>query len=151
MKKIMFVCHGNICRSPVAELLFNDIAKKSKLDFIAYSSETSDEEIYNGVGNLIYPPMRRLLNSDGIDTSKKRAIQLEYSDYNKYDLFIGMDKYNVSNMTRLFKSDKKIKLFHFFDNLNKDVEDPWYTSNFNSVYNEIKATIPYIIDYLKKE
>ena len=66
----MFVCHGNICRSPVAELLFNDIAKKSKLDFIAYSSETSDEEIYNCVGNLIYPPMRRLLNSDGIDEAE---------------------------------------------------------------------------------
>lgn len=82
--------------------------------------------------------MRRLLNSDGIDTSKKRVIQLEYSDYNKYDLFIGMDKYNVSNMARLFKSDKKIKLFHFFYNLNKDIEDPWYTSNFNSVYNDIK-------------
>ena len=95
--------------------------------------------------------MRRLLNSDGIDTSKKRVIQLEYSDYNKYDLFIGMDKYNVSNMTRLFKSDKKIKLYHFLDNLNKDVENPWYTTNFNRVYNEIKATIPYIIDYLKNE
>lgn len=97
MTKIMFVCHGNICRSPMAEFIFKDMIKKKGLegDFIVTSSATSTEEIWNGVGNPVYPPAKEILNLHNIDCNGKRAVQIKKSDYEKYDLLIPMDSNNV--------------------------------------------------------
>ena len=94
MIKIMFVCHGNICRSPMAEFVLKDMVKRRGFqnDYVISSSATSTEEIWNGVGNPVYPPARAVLEAHGIDPNGKRAVQLKASDYDKYDLFIGMDR-----------------------------------------------------------
>ena len=89
MIKIMFVCHGNICRSPMAEFVLKDMVRHRGLEknFVIFSSATSTEEIWNGVGNPVYPPARAVLEAHGIDPRGKRAVQLKASDYDKYDLF----------------------------------------------------------------
>lgn len=112
MIKIMFVCHGNICRSPMAEFVLKDMVKRRGLenDFIIASSATSTEEIWNGVGNPVYPSAKAVLESHGIDSSGKRAVQLKASDYDKHDLFIGMDSANIRNMTRILSGDKDSKI-----------------------------------------
>ena len=130
--KIMFVCHGNICRSPMAEFIMKDmVEKEGLLDQIHIAScATSTEEI----GNPVYPPARRELAKHGISCEGKRARQLKKSDYEAYDLFIGMDDWNVQNMKKILKKDQKIrKLLE-----NKDVADPWYTGNFEKTYEDIE-------------
>ena len=104
MLKICFVCHGNICRSPMAEFLFKKILEENGRteDFLVVSKATSSEEIYRGQGNPVYPPVREILERLGIDCSKKRACQLQKEDYEKYDYFIGMDERNRENMKRIF-------------------------------------------------
>ena len=103
MKKKMFVCHGNICRSPMAEFILKDMVRQKGLQnyFVICSSATSTEEIWNGIGNPVYPPAKTVLNSHGINPDGKRAVQLTKSDYDKYDLFIGMDSANIRNMKRI--------------------------------------------------
>ena len=103
MKRIMFVCHGNICRSPMAEFIFKDMLQKRGVseEYYVQSSATSTEEIYRGVGNPVYPPARAELASHGIGCEGKRAVQLSASDVDKYDYFIGMDSSNVRNMRRI--------------------------------------------------
>lgn len=112
MIKIMFVCHGNICRSPMAEFVLKDMVRRRGLekDFVIASSATSTEEIWNGIGNPVYPPAKAVLESHGIDPSGKRAVQLKAGDYDKYDLFIGMDSANIRNMTRILGGDKRGKI-----------------------------------------
>lgn len=112
MIQIMFVCHGNICRSPMAEFVLIDMVKRRGLekDFVITSSATSTEEIWNGIGNPVYPPAKAVLEGHGIDSSGKRAVQLKASDYDKYDLFIGMDSANIRNMTRILGGDKQGKI-----------------------------------------
>jgi protein-tyrosine phosphatase len=104
MTKIMFVCHGNICRSPMAEFIFKDLIKKNnrEQDFIVCSSATSTEEIWGDIGNPVYPPAKEELKKHGISCEGKRAVQLKKSDYGKYDLFIAMDSMNVRNIMRIF-------------------------------------------------
>ena len=104
MVRIMFVCHGNICRSPMAEFIFKHVAGENNAasDFIIASSATSTEEIWGNVGNPIYPPARAELERHNIPYTNRRAVLLKKSDYEKYDLFIGMDERNVSNMLRIF-------------------------------------------------
>ena len=99
MKRIMFVCHGNICRSPMAEFIMRDLLLRRGLSdkISVLSSATSTEEI----GNPIYPPVKRILSSLGIDASAKRAVQLARADYARYDLFVGMDSANIRNMNRI--------------------------------------------------
>lgn len=141
MIKIMFVCHGNICRSPMAEFVLKDMVKRRGLEkeFVIASSATSTEEIWNGVGNPVYPPAKVVLESHGIDPSGKRAVQLKASNYDKYDLFIGMDSNNIRNMTRILGGDKrgKINKLMEYTGSNSDISDPWYTRDFDRCYNDI--------------
>lgn len=141
MIKIMFVCHGNICRSPMAEFILKNMVKQKGLqeNFAICSSATSTEEIWNGVGNPVYPPARAVLESHGIDPAGKRAVQLNKSDYEKYDLFIGMDSANIRNMRRIFGGDSKGKIHKLMEYTHStaDVSDPWYTRDFDRCYNDI--------------
>ena len=143
MIKIMFVCHGNICRSPMAEFVLKDMVRRRCLekDFVISSSATSTEEIWNGVGNPVYPPARAVLETHGINPSGKRAVQLKASDYNKYDLFIGMDSTNIRNMTRSLGGDKEHKIHKLMEytGSSADVSDPWYTRDFDRCYKDIYA------------
>lgn len=143
MIKIMFVCHGNICRSPMAEFVLKDMVRCRGLekDFVIASSATSTEEIWNGVGNPVYPPAKSVLENHGIDPSGKRAVQLKANDYDKYDLFIGMDSANIRNMTRIFSGDKDSKIHKLMEytGSSADVSDPWYTRDFDRCYKDIYA------------
>ena len=139
--RIMFVCHGNICRSPMAEFIFKDIAEKNgKADaYFISSSATSTEEIYRDLGNPVYPPARQILMSKGICCDGKRAVQLKREDYENYDLFIGMDSANIRNMNLILGGDKdgKIRKLLSFAGRTGDVADPWYSDRFDIAYNDI--------------
>lgn len=152
MKRIMFVCHGNICRSPMAEFIFKDIvARNGKSDeFIISSSATSEEEIHNGVGNPVYPPAREELAKHGLKCSGKRAVRLNKSDYDKYDMFICMDRNNVRNALRIFGSDPNEKIFKLLDLTSRggDVADPWYTDRFDITYSDIVEGCECLYEYL---
>lgn len=141
MIKIMFVCHGNICRSPMAEFIFTDMVKKGEIAdrFVIKSSATSTEEIWNGIGNPVYPPAKRELAKHGIGCDGKRAVQLKKSDYDKYDCFICMDSNNIRNTMRIFGDDKdgKVCKMMSFAGMNRDVSDPWYSGDFEQAYNDI--------------
>lgn len=141
MKKIMFVCHGNICRSPMAEFIFKDMIKQNGAEskFYVSSSATSTEEIWNGIGNPVYPPAKDILKKHHIDCSDKRAVQLKKSDYDKYDLFVGMDSMNIRNMHRILGKDGECKIFKLMDFTDRggDVADPWYSRNFETAYRDI--------------
>ena len=141
MHKIMFVCHGNICRSPMAEFIFKDMVSKAEIsdEFEISSSATSTEEIWNGIGNPVYPPAKRELEKHGIKCDGKRAVQLKKNDYENYDLFIGMDSANIRNMTRILDGDPKNKirkLMNYTAN-GGDVADPWYSDRFDIAYKDI--------------
>ena len=133
----MFVCHGNICRSPMAEFVFLDMIKRRGLSdrITAASSATSTEEI----GNDVHRGTRAILTKYGIPFTHREAIQLTRADYAKYDLFIGMDSYNVCNMLRIFGSDPENKVVKLLDLTDRggDVADPWYTGNFEITYRDV--------------
>ena len=137
MKKIMFVCHGNICRSPMAEFVMKKMVADRGLEsqFVICSSATSTEEI----GNDIHPGTRRALDKNGVPYSRREAVQLDRRDYEKYDLFIGMDSANVRNMHRIFGSDPDGKIKKLLDYTNRpgDVADPWYTGNFSATWRDV--------------
>ena len=148
----MFVCHGNICRSPMAEFVFTDILKKRGLPegkITVSSCATSTEEI----GNDIHPGTRRILEKYGIKFARRSAVQLERSDYEKYDLFVGMDTANVRNMHRIFGSDPKEKITKLLDftTTPRDVADPWYTGDFELTYRDILRGCEALYSYLKNE
>lgn len=151
----MFVCHGNICRSPMAEFIFKDMIKRRGVgsDFCVSSSATSTEEIWNGVGNPVYPPAREILERHKINCSGKRAVQLRKDDYNKYDLFIGMDKMNIRNMYRILGEDSEEKIHKLMDYTDRggDVADPWYSHNFEAAYRDIYDGCKGLLDYLANE
>ena len=138
MTKILFVCHGNICRSPMAEFVFRDIVIKAGLeeDFEIASAATSTEEI----GNPVYPPVRHLLGEHGIDCSGKTARQIRRGDYEYYDLLIGMDEENLWNMRRRFGGDPEGKLHNMLEYAGRPhdaIPDPWYTRDFVSAWDDI--------------
>lgn len=137
----MFVCHGNICRSPMAEFIFKDLAEKQGIAdrFVVSSSATSTEEIWNGVGNPVYPPAKAELAKHGLSCNGKRAVQLKKSDYDQYDLFIGMDSANIRNMLRIFGGDPDGKVRKLMDYTDRggDVADPWYSNRFDVAYQDI--------------
>ncbi len=141
MIRIMFVCHGNICRSPMAEFIFKKMITEQgrEREFSVCSSATSTEEIWNGVGNPVYPPARDQLKKHGITCEGKRAVQLKKSDYDKYDLFIAMDENNVRNIGRIFGRDPENKVHKMMDYTDRrgDVTDPWYTGRFDVTYRDI--------------
>ena len=137
MIKILFVCHGNICRSPMAEIIMKDLAKKAGLEdqLQIASAATSTEEI----GNPVYPPARRKLAEHGISCGGKTARQLTRADYAAYDLLIGMDQANRRNMNRICGGDfaEKIHLLLDFTDRPGEVADPWYTGDFEAAWRDI--------------
>ena len=138
----MFVCHGNICRSPMAEFIFKKMLEENGLTdkFTVSSCATSSEEIsFSGIGNPVYPPARAELKKHGIDCGNKRAVQLKKGDYVKYDLFIGMDSNNIRNMHRIFGGDDGNKIRKLMDYTQRggDVADPWYSERFDIAYRDI--------------
>ena len=136
MTKIMFVCLGNICRSPMAEFVLKDLVKKAgrEAEFEIASAATSTEEL----SNPVYPPARRELKAHGIDCTGKTARQLSWADYDRYDLFIGMDQRNLRAMHRILKGDpqKKIRLMMDYTDRPGDVADPWYTGEFGVTWRD---------------
>ena len=149
--KILFVCHGNICRSPMAEFIMKELLQKQGLEdvFEIASAATSSEELGNGV----YPPVRRILEARGIDCSGKRARRLVPADYGRWDLFIGMDQANLRNMKRLFDNDPagKVHLLHEFGGIPGEVADPWYTGEFRRTEEEICAGCASLLAWLLDE
>ncbi len=150
MIRILFVCHGNICRSPMAEFVMRDMVNKSGLadKFEIASAATSTEEI----GNPVYPPVKRLLSGYGISCDGKTARQMTKKDYDKYDMIIGMDSANYRNINRICGGDSKNKIYLLMDFTSSphDVADPWYTRNFDTTWEDInegcKALLNKIID-----
>ena len=137
MKKILFVCHGNICRSPMAEFVMKDLVQKAGLTdhFYIESAATSTEEI----GNEVYPPAKRKLAEHGISCKGKKARQMTRSDYQRFDLLIGMDDWNIRNMTRIAGGDPEGKIHKLLDYTVRkgDVADPWYTGDFDATWRDV--------------
>ena len=137
MIKVLFVCHGNICRSPMAECVMKNMVKERGIsaEFYIDSAATSREEI----GNPIYPPAVRKLKAEGIPLTDHRAIQMTKADYDKYDLLLAADSANVRNMTRIAGGDPEGKIRRLLDYTSRprDIADPWYTGNFDVTYDDI--------------
>lgn len=136
--KILFVCHGNICRSVGAQYILQDMVNRRGLagDFLIESAAATTEEI----GNLIYPPMERALRKKGIPIGDHRARQLRKADYNRYDLLIGMDEENLSDMNWILGGDPEGKLHYLMEYTGRPehkIEDPWYTRRFDACADEI--------------
>lgn len=152
MVKILFVCHGNICRSPMAEFIFKDLVRKCGRaeEFEVASCATSREEIWNGVGNPVYPPARDELAKHGIACAGKRAVQLTKADYNHYDLLIGMDENNIRNMMCILGADPEGKVRKLMDYTGRggDVADPWYSDRFDIAYRDIEEGCKALLEHL---
>ena len=137
MTKILFVCLGNICRSPMAEFVMKDLVKKAGLEdqFVIASAATSTEEL----GNPVYPPARRKLAEHGIDCAGKTARQLKKSDYEQYDVLVGMDRSNLRNMHRMCGGDPAGKIHLLMDYTARpgEVADPWYTGDFEVTWRDV--------------
>ncbi len=150
MVKIMFICHGNICRSPMAEFIFKDIVKKSGLSgkFHVESAATSYEEI----GNPIHPGTAKILDRLGIPYREKRAVHLERSDYEKYDYLICMDSANVRNTMRIVGDDSERKIYKLleFADSRRDVADPWYTGDFEQTYDDVIAGCKGLLKHIEE-
>ena len=152
--RVMFVCHGNICRSPMAEFIFKDLICRHgrEADFFVSSSATSTEEIWNGIGNPIYPPAKVELAKHGLTCEGKRAVQLQSADYDRYDLFVGMDSANIRNMHRILEGDPEGKIHKLlsFAGRNDDVADPWYSDRFDVAYRDIEEGCIALLQFLIK-
>ena len=137
MIKICFICHGNICRSPMAEFVLKDMAQKKGVasEFEIISRATSTEEI----GNDIHPGTRKVLKKHGIPTFPRMALQLTVRDYRQYDYLIAMDHYNLRNIRRIVGEDtqQKVSLLLSFAGRSGDIADPWYTGNFDETYRDV--------------
>ena len=148
MIKILFICHGNICRSPMAEFVMKDMVQAAGLQDKIYvaSAATSTEEI----GNPVYPPARRKLAQHGISCDGKTARQLTKRDYNTYDLLIGMDSTNMRNMRRMCGGDPENKMHMLMDYTSRpgDVADPWYTGNFEETWCDVSEGCQGLLDTL---
>ncbi|MBO7301101.1 MAG: low molecular weight phosphotyrosine protein phosphatase [Bacteroidaceae bacterium] len=154
MKKIMFVCHGNICRSPMAEYVMKSLAAKKSVGEELYidSSATSREEI----GNAVYPPAANTLSMHGIESKGHKAKQFSVADYNDFDMVIVMEEYNKRNLMRLIGCDCENKVWKLLDftleepisGAGADISDPWYHGGFDKTYNEIVAGCKGLMRYL---
>ena len=154
MIKVLFICHGNICRSPMAEFVLKNKVKELGIEdkFYIASAATSTEEIINGVGNPVYPPAREELLKHGISCEGKRAVQLKKSDYDEYDYLIGMDSMNIKNIERItgHKNGDKIKMLLSYCGSNDSVIDPWYSCRFDDTYRDVNRGCDAFIQYLRK-
>ena len=149
MKRILFVCHGNICRSPMAEFVMKDIVEKAGLqdEFYIESAATSTEEI----GNEVYPPAKRKLAEHNISCKGKTARQMRRADYERFDLLIGMDEWNIRNMNRICGGDPENKINKLLDYTTRkgDVADPWYTGDFDATWRDVTEGCIYLLESLK--
>lgn len=139
MIKILFVCHGNICRSTMAEYVMKNLVSKAGLseDFYIDSAATSREEI----GNPVHHGTRQKLREEGIPCGNHRARQMRRDDYDRFDYIIGMDTWNIRNMNRILGADplgKVSKLLDFTSRPGEDIADPWYTGDFDLTYEDVK-------------
>ena len=136
-KKILFVCHGNICRSPMAEFVMKWLVQEAgrEGEFEIASAATSTEEI----GNPVYPPALRKLAEHGISSAGKYARQITRRDYQYYDLIVGMDQWNIRNMHRMLGGDPDDKICLLMDYTDRpgDVADPWYTDDFEATWRDV--------------
>ena len=151
MTRILFVCHGNICRSPMAEFVMKRLVSDVGLEasFVIESASTHTEEL----GDPVYPPARRVLAEHGIDCRGKRARQMRRDDYGKYDLLIGMDRENREDMRRIAGGDPKGKISLLLDETDhpRDVADPWYTGNFDETWDDINEGCRALLARLRQE
>ena len=151
MIKVLFICHGNICRSPMAEYIMKDLVEKASLTDRCYiaSAATSSEEI----GNPIYPQARRKLREHGIVADGHQARRMERRDYRDYDYLIGMEQYNIRNMMRILGGDPEEKIYRLLDFTDHpgDIDDPWYTDDFDTAYSEILQGCQGLLKYLREE
>lgn len=151
MIKVLFICHGNICRSPMAEFVFKDLVEKSGYasDFFIASAATSTEEI----GNPVHYGTRNKLAQFDISTEGKYAVQMKKSDYEKYDYLLGMDEWNIKNIKRIIGQDFKGKVHMMLDFSNnpRAIADPWYTGDFDKTYEDIKEGCETFLEYLKQQ
>ena len=149
MIKILFVCHGNICRSPMAEFVMRDMVEKAHLSHAisVASAATSTEEL----GNPVYPPVRSLLRTHGIDCSGKTARQMTAADYDNYDLLICMDGANLRNMQRICGGDPDNKMHLLLDYTDRpgSVADPWYTRDFEATWRDVQRGCAALLESLK--
>ena len=154
MIKILFICHGNICRSPMAEFVFRQIAERAGLanQFYVASAATTDEEIWNGYGNPVYPPARRKLAEHGISCEGHAARQLTAQDYEEYDLLIGMEGANLKNMQRICGGDPAGKMHRLLDYTDRpgDVADPWYTGDFEATWRDVSEGCKCLLAEIEK-
>ena len=150
MKRILLTCHGNICRSPMAEMVFKHLLRQRGLTgFTVASAATSTEEI----GNPIYPPARAEMARHGIPVEKRGARQVTWSDYQAYDLLIGMDNANIRNMRRMLNGDPEGKIHRLMDFTNRpgEVDDPWYSDRFDLCYRDVLEGCEALLAYILEE
>lgn len=144
----MFVCHGNICRSPMAEFVLKDMVDRRGIadSFIIESAATTSEEL----GNPVHHGTRKRLAEEGISVEGKVAKRLRKEDYDNFDLIIGMDAENMRDMGRLFGSDPAGKVYKMleFAGIDRDVADPWYTGNFDATYDDVHAGCVGLLSWL---
>ena len=150
MTRILFACHGNICRSPMAEFVMKDMVEKAGLrrEFSIASAATTAEEI----GNPVYPPARRKLAEHGIGCEGKTARQMRYADYGRYDLMIGMDQENLRDMRRICQGDPEGKLHLLMDYTDRpgDVADPWHTRDFEATWRDVEEGCRGLLAWLRE-
>ncbi len=151
MIKILFVCHGNICRSPMAEYIFRDKIEKLGLgnQFHIASAATSTEEL----GNPPHHGTQKILSDLGISCYGKRAVQIRKKDYEAYDYILAMDDRNLKNMRRILGEDKEHKIYKFLDFSQepRSIADPWYTGNFDRTYEDIVEACDSFLKFLEKK
>ena len=161
MIKILFVCHGNICRSPMAEFMMKDLVEKMGIadEFYIASAATSSEEVWNGHGSPVYPPAQAELKRHGIgktpytDFSTKRAVQVTRADYEKYDYLLCAEGYNIRNTERITGGDPDGKIMRLLDfsDRPRDIADPWYTGVFDITYRDIEEGLQAFLKHLGYE
>ncbi len=155
MIRILFVCWGNICRSPMAEFVMKDLVQKAGLAdrFQIASAATSDEEVWRGYGSPVYPPARKELERHGLSCEGKRARQMTRADYDAYDLLIGMEGINLRYMKQICGGDPQGKMSLLLDHTGHpgDIDDPWYTRDFAGVYRQISEGCRALLEECRKE
>lgn len=150
MTKVLFLCHGNICRSPMGEYILKDMAAKRGLSerLFAASAAVSREEI----GNDVYPPARRCLQAHGVPCPRRRAVQFKAADYIEYDWILYMEQYNQRGIHRILPTDPERKVRRLLDFTDRpmDVDDPWYTGDFETAFQEISRGCEAFLNYLER-